>query len=316
MIHNYTVRDVRSSNRNKKEERERNDETNSIRDSVDDYEFNVNNNYIIYDINIVSCNDINNNNKECIDLILTLLSDTERSDGGNNDHDCTVHNKDDSDNCNVLITYGNCFLLDTRIIDTNVLIIDRSVLTLLSKLLILLSELSKCNNDNDVGDNNKGAKDSNHYKFVSRKDDDINDNSKTDNGECTDNNNCNISSTDNGNSNSNDSDNNIKMCIDCNDDIMKNMKNKNKININNTTITSSDDNSDINTAQPRLFMASVGTQLSCLVLKMESLIVLATCIIRYKYDTILEALFVFHCSILYRIFTIDGEYQNLQRPGS
>ena len=91
------------------------------------------------------------------------------------------------------------------------------------------------------------------------------------------------------------------------------IKNKNRKNNNNTTITSSDDNSDINTAQPRLFMASVGTQLSCLVLKMESLIVLATCIIRYKYDTILEALFVFHCSILYRIFTIDGEYQNLQR---
>ena len=273
---------------------------------------------------LFKCNDNNNNNDKCIEYVLillsklskridddnidcgisnntnviTLLSDKERIDksnrsyNDNNDHNCTVHNEDNSDNFKVLITYGKYFFHDTSTINTNVFIINTSVLTLLSKL---------------------GGHKSNHYTFVSRKDDDINDKNKTYNDECNDNNNCNISSTDNGNSNSNDSDNNIKMCIDCNDDIMKNMKNKNKININNTTITSSDDNSDINTAQPRLFMASVGTQLSCLVLKMESLIVLATCIIRYKYDTILEALFVFHCSILYRIFTIDGEYQNLQR---
>ena len=98
----------------------------------------------------------------------------------------------------------------------------------------------------------------------------------------------------------------------CNDDGMNIMKNKNRKNSNNTTITSSDDNS-IDTSQPRLFMGSVDTRLFCLVPGMESLIVLATCIFGYKCDTILEALFIFHCSILYWIFTIDGEYQNLQR---
>ena len=115
---------------------------------------------------------------------------------------------------------------------------------------------------------------------------------------------------DNNNSNSNDSDNNNEKCIDCNDDGMNITKNKNKKNINNTTITSLDDNSNINTAQPRLFMGSVCTRLFCLVLEMESLIVLATCIIvGFKYDTILKGLFVFNCSILlYWIFTIDGEY--------
>ena len=88
--------------------------------------------------------------------------------------------------------------------------------------------------------------------------------------------------------------------------MISNDDNNSNKNINNTAITSSDDN-DINTAQPRLFMGSVGTRLCCLVHGMDSLIVIATCIFGYKYDNILEALFIFHCSILYWIFTIDGE---------
>ena len=61
------------------------------------------------------------------------------------------------------------------------------------------------------------------------------------------------------------------------------------------------------------FMGSVCTQLFCLLPITESYTVLTTCINGYKYDTILKALFVFICLILYWIFTIDGEYQNLQR---
>jgi len=37
------------------------------------------------------------------------------------------------------------------------------------------------------------------------------------------------------------------------------------------------------------------------------------CIPTCKYDTIQETLFIFHCSILYWIFTIDGEWQILHR---
>ena len=156
--------------------------------------------------------------RECTVFRLSTLNDKKER---NNVDAFTLHIlllKSTNDNWNVLITYGNCFLHDKCIINTIVLIIDTSVLALLSKLLI------------------------NHYKFVSRKADDINDNSKTDNDKCTANNNCNTSSTDD--SNSNDIDNNNKKCIDCNDDDMNITKNNIRKGINNTTmIASSDDNS-------------------------------------------------------------------------
>ena len=62
-------------------------------------------------------------------------------------------------------------------------------------------------------------------------------------------------------------------------------------------------------SQLRLFMGCVYTELFCLVCVMRRDIVLATCLQQYAYDIILKALFVFNCSILYWIFTIDGEYQ-------
>ena len=62
-----------------------------------------------------------------------------------------------------------------------------------------------------------------------------------------------------------------------------------------------------------LFMGSVWTPLFCLIITMRSSTELTTCTLGNKYDIILKALFVFYCSILYWIFAIDGEYQNLQR---
>ena len=121
--------------------------------------------YICHDIDInnkkKSNNDGNSSNRvfqidgECTVFRLSTLNDKKER---NNIDAFTLHVllKSTNDNWNVLITYGNCFLHDKCIINTIVLIIDTSVLTLLSKLLI------------------------NHYKFVSRKADDINDNSKTD----------------------------------------------------------------------------------------------------------------------------------------
>ena len=187
------------------------------------------------------------------------------------------------------------------------------VFTLLSKLLILLSELSKCDNDNDIDDDNagessnEGETDSNCYKFVSVKDDDINDTSKIDYDEYTDNINCNVSSTDTGNSNRNNSNNNNEKCIDYNDEGMNIIKNSIRKGINNTKITLLDDNSN-DTFQIRLFMGNVFAPLFCLIIAMRSSTVLTTCILSYKYDNILKALFVFNCSILYLywIFTIDG----------
>ena len=84
----------------------------------------------------------------------------------------------------------------------------------------------------------------------------------------------------------------------CNDDNMNIIKDNKKQHINNTMITSSDNNS-IDTSQLRLFMGSVYTQLFCLVCVMRHDIVLATCTQEYAYDIILKALFVFNCSILY-----------------
>ena len=226
--------------------------------------------------------------RECTVFRLSTLNDKKER---NNVDAFTLHIlllKSTNDNWNVLITYGNCFLHDKCIINTIVLIIDTSVLALLSKLLI------------------------NHYKFVSRKADDINDNSKTDNDKCTANNNCNTSSTDD--SNSNDIDNNNKKCIDCNDDDMNITKNNIRKGINNTTMIASSDDNSIDTSKLGRFMGSVCTQLFCLPLDIESYTVLTTCINGYnKYDTILKALFKFICLILYCIFTIDGEYENLQR---
>ena len=72
--------------------------------------------------------------------------------------------------------------------------------------------------------------------------------------------------------------------------------------------TSIHGDSNIDTPRLGLFMGSVCTQLFCLPLVIESYTaVLTTYINGYKYDTILKALFVFICSILYCIFTIDGE---------
>ena len=78
--------------------------------------------------------------------------------------------------------------------------------------------------------------------------------------------------------------------------------------------TSIHSDNNIDTPRLGLFMESVCTQLFYLPLVIESYTaVLTTYINGYKYDTILKALFVFICSILYCIFTIDGEYENLQR---
>ena len=114
-------------------------------------------------------------------------------------------------------------------------------------------------------------------------------------------NNCNVSNSGNN-----------EKCIDCNDNAMNIIKYSIRKDINNTTIESSVDNSN-DTSQIRWFMGSVCTPLICLIVAMEISAVLTTCILGYKYDIILKALFVFNYSILYWIFTIDGEYQNLQR---
>ena len=75
---------------------------------------------------------------------------------------------------------------------------------------------------------------------------------------------------------------------------------------------SNNDNS-IGVSQLCLFMGSVCTLLFLVLIAMRYFTTLATCIQEYAYDIILKALFVFNCSILYWIFTIDGEYQNPQR---
>ena len=90
-------------------------------------------------------------------------------------------------------------------------------------------------------------------------------------------------------------------------------KNNIRKGINNTTMIASSDDNSIDTSKLGRFMGSVCTQLFCLPLVIESYTVLTTCINGYKYDTFLKALFKFICLILYCIFTIDGEYENLQR---
>ena len=93
----------------------------------------------------------------------------------------------------------------------------------------------------------------------------------------------------------------------CNDDGMNINNTNNKNNINNT-MTKLSDNNSIGTSKLGLFMGSVCTQLFCLLTTMRRDIVLATSIQEYAYDIILKALFVFNCSILFWIVTIDGEY--------
>ena len=62
------------------------------------------------------------------------------------------------------------------------------------------------------------------------------------------------------------------------------------------------------TSQISSFIGSICAQLFYLLLTMGSYyVVIPICIPIYKYDIIQEALFIFHCSILYWIFTIDGE---------
>ena len=73
------------------------------------------------------------------------------------------------------------------------------------------------------------------------------------------------------------------------------------------------DNGDASKLMNSSFMESVYAQLLWLLLAMRSYTVLATCILQYKYDIILKALFVFNCLILYWISTIVGEYQSLPR---
>ena len=82
---------------------------------------------------------------------------------------------------------------------------------------------------------------------------------------------------------------------------------------NNVSNNASSGDESIDTFRLGLFMGSVCTQLFCLVLVIKSHSVIAKCIQECDYDIILKALCVFICSILYWIFTIDGEYQNLQR---